>query len=278
MSGPSAIRREAVQREGNGLIHHVYGLPRQEGCFFAVPTNVRDAYVEGEIVLHLHVRGSLVAPEGQDWCVRSDRAERDIDHTFRTRGKAAVGVIETSGEQNAELDGPMLVLVVILLKSTERREDKLIRAPARLQPLDRCLRRHAEGLEVPNTSVPLGVVLGDQELKSFVVGRGINTGLLDADGVNGVIERAPEVVNSIAEHERPLLQQRVTREIDIETVLQHVGIRLGTDSIGMSFKEGFGLPLKALEVDLSPVVLGDSAGGNPAHGDTIYAATSDGAS
>ena len=248
-------RRQRSQDVHDRLIHRVYTRPEHEGGLLTTPVDVRDAYVKGEVVPHLHIRRRAVEFECQEGCLVFDVPNSNVNCALLPGDQAGKVRFARCRDGCDDSEAAVLVGVVEFLKPAERSQNELIRSVVRLQTLDSCLGRAAKGPDMPfRLGSPRGV-RRDGKYQGPLTGGRVGSAFSDADGVDTVVESAAETVDAIPDDQTPAAGGQRVDELDVEAILGGVRVRLGPDTVGLRVEEGIHLPSHTLEVVLRPVEL-----------------------
>ena len=216
------------------------------------PHTFAEDYARDHKRIHLHFWGCR-EDEGRDFCVVYQAGLGDGDERF---GLASGFVIDESvqtealGHRGDDREQFVLVPVVQSSQKGEGRHHGIVTL-VRLNALDQ-----GSGLSgkvdharsAARFVCPLGVE--DRELSECVIEIGPSKRPSD------VVERAPQVVDAIADSQRPLTTGQSRRIFDASDVVEFVDLRLNGDSIEVRFKEGVSFSLERLEVLACPTKFG----------------------
>lgn len=261
--GKQALRKEAVEtgdhsaRVGEQSLESLhYGFPLER-------FSVSEAYVEGELCCHVHLRaaGGSGAVTG-DWCAVFERSRQPLVGN----DLASDGVVGKATDERADdVEATVLINDVHLVDQPEVMEP-LIAVPSsvRLQPADLCqgATLHASKLfwslylppenGLPGRPVRHELVLEDREL-GVLIERTVD---LD-ERKRGVVECAAEGVDALTRERTPFLNRRVLDDLDApKNVIPWVRVKLGQHSVGVALmNEAIVLGYQLAEMFLCPLEL-----------------------
>ena len=131
------------------------------------------------------------------------------------------------------IERPVLIGVAEFIKEPEGGGHLLVRSMVRLRALDPCLRLTGEGEDsFPPLHFKLFGSSGDGELESSDVGRRVKAALVDGNRVDDIIERGPEIVDTVARDQGPAIQRGRICDFDDKAIAGTIRIVLFGDGIG----------------------------------------------
>lgn len=165
-------------------------------------TGVADAYRKGNLALVFHVKARRIDGECCEFsAVYNAVRRRDGNRLYATAsGGFDVGV-SACQMNSSECEEPVFVSVIEVPEKGEKRRERAVRSVVRLYLLDLCPHCRVEGLNPPHLLREVGGSVRNGELKDFLAGRRVGSGLNGGDGVNQMVKGRPKIVNTVAEEE-----------------------------------------------------------------------------
>jgi len=151
-----------------------------------------------------------------------------------------------------EVQKPVLIRVVEVIEDSEKRREFWMRSVVRLKALNSGPNGPAQASNFVSRSFELsGCFANRKHDHVFIGGRG-DLILMDSDGVNGMVNRAPDIVNAIASHERPFWELSLANDIELDRELSAFGIDVLSDVIRPTVEPSPDFFLECISVFLGP--------------------------
>jgi hypothetical protein len=215
-----------------------------------------DDYV-GFDVIEFHIRRRTAEGNRRDLCAVFDFTisenplldwpdERGIVLPFHAKLPS-----EDIGE--CELKQAVLVRVIEFPQQCEQRREIGVRAIVRLRSLNRCSSLLAKTADHAGTiSGKLRPVIANGKLQFVPSRRRILTGFVNGNGVNEMIEGTSEIMGSIANYQRPVVEPSISDDLKNEAVFGQIGIDLCGQTVRTRFQPGANLSLDGFGMVLRP--------------------------
>ena len=181
--------------------------------------DVGHRYSEGHLALVTHIRLRGVQNEERNFCATFyGSGTQPIDVGATTRQWRDEVDLPAHSMVEYEIEHPVLVRIVEFTKDTEEGRKVLVRSIVRLRALDSCLRIRAQsGDSTPLLLKCAGTFRNGKLERPEPLGSSAS-GLSDRQCVNEVIERGPEIMDTVASDEGPSVEGRVLTDFDSNAV------------------------------------------------------------
>jgi hypothetical protein len=193
---------------------------------------VAKAYKDSLAECHLHARLRFEEGHRSNLCIVFQRFVTEPEVVGKRQDRRSfnpdpsdLGVVERWGDE------PMLIGVVEVSSPAKGSDNEVIPSVIRLRRIDEVANGLRESLDSVLPVCPLGVVVGDRELKTPLVGGRIAPALCDSDAIDGVIEGRANAVDAIAREQAPANEVRFWTQAKIENVLSTFILQLNNEGI-----------------------------------------------
>jgi hypothetical protein len=202
---------------------------------FAVPQREYKGYVK---FVELHIRAGSIKEPTADFCVMFEFPIIGADSRLPTVGGSWGTEVNLCIPQSGKCEPKQFVLIPIvkISKNGKERRDGWIRSIVRLRSLDCCPRRTIQDCNSPARVLEVDSTIRDGEGEALFLGgrKWTRQQLMNGNGIDQVVERGPQIVKAIRDHERPSRKRRLFTHLKSNAPVGRIFVSLSNESVRFS--------------------------------------------
>ena len=211
--------------------------------------DVTYCYYDGGLMVILHIGLRGVDGEPRKFCATFQPLFSEIYNGSSTARRQAEIKLPLPDLRYDYVEQPVLVKIIEIAEQSQQGREGWVPSVVRLHSLDFCPHAETQRLHSKCLVGEFGGRVGDRKLQNFLVTGGGPFGFTNGSGVDEVIQSGAQIVNTVAEDDRPPIQRRGCFDIFDETaVAGTVSIDLLADDVRVAVNPSFQFAVESIGV------------------------------